>query len=294
MNMGLPRRLRVASAIGAAMVALVVACALQLAPATATDGHPIRHVSFTMPVVSGGEPTSGASGIVTAADENDVHPGDILELDLQTTSPVGLLGITIHLCQTGFTDWSDATFDYQGQTGTRCVYEPGIVSGSGLTPNDTTYALGPDTYDGQPQAAPPYFVTLGAGRVEWNNADHVHSSLDCDATHPCDVVARVETTAGTLAGVDTINYAADVVVSTTTTTPSTTTTAHPTTAAPTTVPAVPVAAVTPAAATATPASSQGLALTGATSTRGLVSVALIVLAVGLLALAQSLRRSQQH
>ena len=291
--MGLQRRLRVASAIGAAMVALVVAGALQLAPATATDGPSVRRVSFTMPVASGAEPTSGASGIVTAADETDVHPGDVLELDLQTTSPVGLLGITIHLCQTGFTDWSDATFDYQGQTGTRCVYEPGIVSGTGLAPDDTTYALGPDTYDGQPQAAPPYFVTLGAGHVEWNNADHVHSSLDCDPTHPCDVVARVETTAGTLAGVDTINYAADVVVSTTTTTTSTTT-APPTTAAPTTVPAVPVAAVTPAGATATPAPSQGLALTGATSTRGLVSVALIVLAVGLLALAQSLRRSEPH
>ena len=173
------------------------------------------------------------------------------------------------------------------------MYEPGIVSGSGLTPNDTTYALGPDTYDGRPQAAPPYLVTLGAGHVEWNNADHVNSSLDCDATHPCDVVAKVETTAGTVAGVVTINYASDV-VSTTTSTTSATTTAPPTTVAPTTVPAVPVAAVTPAGATATPAPSQGLALTGATSTRGLVSVALIVLAVGLLALAQSLRRSEPH
>jgi hypothetical protein len=281
---GAAGRLKCAVAIIAATVALAASVTVQFASASQRTTPAVNHVAIVVP-----ESTLAAGGVQTLDAVSDAEPGDIVEFTLGTNPPVGLLGITIHLCQTGFATYSAEQFGFDGPNGTRCVYQPGIEAGTGLTPQDATYVMGPDAYNGTPQIAPPYDFKVGAGHVAWNNASKVSSSLDCDATHPCDIVIQLEATSGTAIAILTVNYASDVVVTTTTTTSTTTTTTTtpPATDPPTTTPPVLVAAPP---ATVSP-SHASLALTGAPAVRDQLSIALALLAVGLLALAQSMRRS---
>src|SRR5262249_40291079 len=134
MDIGVAARLRIAVVVVAAVLAFAGACAVQLAPARAAATKPdppsVRHVTITLPTGDTASAGTQSDLTVQADDEVNLHPGDIVELTFGTQSPVGLLGLTVHLCQTGFQDWDDSTFGYAGQSGTRCVYQPGIIQGT--------------------------------------------------------------------------------------------------------------------------------------------------------------------
>jgi len=225
-----------------------------------------------------------------------------------------------------FTSYDTDSYGYSG-TNVRCVRgipfngTQGIITG-GLDADAATDGVQPPTYRIDPQVQAPGTTqtaaanfTVGTGSVVWVNAAGNQGTMECGPDAPCAMVVKVDHTgaAGTTFYIQQLVFAGGTAVTTTTSVPGSTvpTTAATTTTSTTTTTSVPSSTTTSTPATTTtsaPSSSSTstpaitgvagggtgtgsspLAFTG-TSTRDLVSIALVMLAVGLFILGETQRR----
>lgn len=317
MNGQVDSAVRTRVVFAAAVAAVLGALLLQtprLSASPVTPEGPTENITFN---VTGGQ---GAT--------DNLAPGSTVTFNVQTTTPRGLLSVEPRLCKNILDGWDDATFGYSGSSGRRCVRQVGITAGGldadpGAGTGSPTYALAAAVYDGQPQTSANLTFTVGTGSVTWNNATGFSDTLACGGPNSsCAIVVKVETTTDRTWFIQTLTFVGDsgpstttgptsstssttstsTTTSTTTTSTSTTTTTPSSTTA-TSLPvtttlgtsgttALPTATTVIAGGSTTGSSGSPLAFTGA-STRDLLSVGLVLLAIGLFILGERERRRVQ-
>jgi len=305
------RGLGIRTCFGLALVALLVALALQASRSTAD--------TFTEPNVT-----------ATFTNVTGLDAGDLVEGSITTTNGFG--GFEVKLCKSGFTSWSLTNYGYSGSTGNRCVKQaapgglnppdggldfdaatPGIQPPPVTNPSTGGYWIPTVAGSNNPETRTFQF-RAGTGTAEWFNTDGFGPfSITCDATNPCAMVVRVSHGGANTFFTQPLNYEGSGTPTTTTpatTTPPTTTPA--TTTPPTTTPAttVPIGGTPTTTGSVTPTTPGGGSGTGGTgtgggsgtggtggtlrftggSTRDLLSIGLVVLAVGLFAVGEAQRR----
>jgi hypothetical protein len=168
---------------------------------------PVSADTLTTPTPA---PASATTLTFTSSHDGLVN-GQAINFHVDTTAPDSLNLVEAHICQTGFTTYSLAQFNY-ATGGTRCVYGPGVTSGllSGVegsiaNPTAPSYKLGPLPFSSVTTSGPQTFhagtSNSPGSPVSWFNsasqAGNGGSPLACDATHNCDLVVRVGLTGDT-------------------------------------------------------------------------------------------------
>ena len=236
------RRGRFSGVIAALAAILAVAVHVTWAPAAVIGPTPAANATINV--------SSATSGLTTGA---EVH------FTVNTTSTVTLNKVEAKICRPGFATYTTTTFGYSGSSGTRCVYEPGISSGS----LGGQYRLGPIPFSAVTTSGDQKIV-VGTGTVNWINTSGFGppAGLVCDSANPCDLVINVGLTGDTVTDtffIQQLTFAGGVTTTTTATTapvttaPVTTTTTKPTTT--TTTAPVTTTTTKPATTTTKPATT---------------------------------------
>ena len=212
------RRGRFSGVVAALAAILAVAVHVTWAPAAVIGPTPAANATINV--------SSATSGLSTGA---EVH------FTVNTTSTVTLNKVEAKICRPGFATYTTTTFGYSGSSGTRCVYEPGISSGS----LGGQYRLGPIPFSAVTTSGDQKIV-VGTGTVNWINTSGFGppAALVCDSANPCDLVINVGLTGDTVTDtffIQQLTFAGGVTTTTTATTapvttaPVTTTTTKPAT-----------------------------------------------------------------
>lgn len=136
----------------------------------------------------GPTPAPTANTTLTFSTPHDgLVDGQSITFKVDTTLPTTLNKVEAKICNTGFTTYGSTTFGYAGAGGTRCVFQPGISSGS-LNLGD--YRLGPLAFSSVTTSGNQTFHA-GTGSVAWTNSNGNPGTIQCDVTHKCDLVVDV-------------------------------------------------------------------------------------------------------
>lgn len=137
-------------------------------------------------------PTPATSHAVTlsASPVIGLANGTAITFSVHTSGGTTLVGnITAHLCQHGFTSYGTTNFGYSGSPASRCIYQPGIVSG-GITGADYDKVYGP--FSGGETTSGSLKFHTGTGSVTWGNVSgYGPFSTQADTTHEIDLVIQV-------------------------------------------------------------------------------------------------------
>jgi hypothetical protein len=138
----------------------------------------------------GPTPATQHSVTLTATPVVGLTNGQAVTFTVHTAGGTTLVGnITAHICIHGSTTYGPSNFGYSDSSASRCVYQPGIVSG-GLTGADYEKVYPP--YAGSETTSGPLTFKAGTGTVTWGNAlGFGPFTLTASATSEADLVIQV-------------------------------------------------------------------------------------------------------
>jgi hypothetical protein len=119
--------------------------------------------------------------IVTVTPAVNLSDGQAVGIHAEAATGTVIYSITAHTCIPGKVT-GDHSFGFTGQ------YCPNVPIGSGEVEKLVTFP-GATSADMQ--------YTVGTGAVTWYNESGFQYAITCDASHPCDLVLKIEITDGT-------------------------------------------------------------------------------------------------
>ena len=138
----------------------------------------------------GPTPATSHSVTLSASPVIGLTNGSAITFSVHTAGGTTLVGnITAHLCQHGFTTYGTTNFGYSDSSASRCIYQPGIVSG-GITGADYEKVYGP--FSGSETTSGSLTFHTGTGSVTWGNVTgYGPFTTQANTTHQIDLVIQV-------------------------------------------------------------------------------------------------------